>query len=214
MTFLWPQALWLLAALPALVVLYVHALKRRKRLAVRYSSLSLMREAMGRASAKRHVPPAILLAALTLMLFAGARPAAVVMLPSEQETVVLAMDVSGSMRAEDVRPTRLAAAQAAAKRFIAETPRSTRVGVVAFAGSASLVQAPTSDRGALVSAIERFQLQHATAVGSGILIALKAIFPELEFDPFTYALRPASAAAGGGAPAQPGSYAAAAIILL
>ena len=214
MSFLWPQALWLLAALPLLVAAYVFALRRRKALALRYSNLSLVKEALGRASAKRHVPPALFLAAVAGMLLAGARPAALVTLPSQHETVILAMDVSGSMRASDVEPTRLAAAQAAAKAFIAETPRSTRVGVVAFAGSASLVQAPTSDRGALAAAIERFQLQHATAVGTGILVSLKAIFPELEFDPFTWKLTAGSAAAGGSAPTEPGSYGSAAIILL
>jgi len=217
MSFLWPQALWLLAALPFLVALYLYALRRRKEVALRYSNLSLVREAMGRASAKRHVPPALFLAAMALMLLAGARPAAVVTLPSQHETVILAIDVSGSMRASDVAPTRLAAAQAAAKAFIAETPRSTRVGIVAFAGSASIVQPPTSDRSALFAALEAFQLQHATAIGSGILVSLKAIFPELEFDPFTYRLTPAAAgpaAAGGSAPVQPGSYGAAAVILL
>lgn len=215
MSFLWPQALWLLAALPFLLMGYVWALRRKKQLALRYSNLSLVREAMGRASAKRHVPPALFLGAIALMLLAGARPAAVVTLPSQHETVILAIDVSGSMRASDVAPTRLAAAQAAAKAFIAETPRSTRVGIVAFAGSASIVQPPTADRSALFAALEAFQLQHATAIGSGILVSLKAIFPELEFDPFTYRLTAAaSAAAGGTAPVQPGSYGAAAIILL
>ena len=217
MSFLWPQALWLLAVLPFLIAGYVWSLRRKKQFALRYSNLSLVREAMGRTSAKRHVPPALFLAALALMLLAGARPAAVVTLPSQHETVILAIDVSGSMRASDVAPTRLAAAQAAAKAFIAETPRSTRVGIVAFAGSASIVQPPTSDRSALFAALEAFQLQHATAIGSGILVSLKAIFPELEFDPFTYALKPAAAvpaAAGGTAPVQPGSYGAAAVILL
>jgi Ca-activated chloride channel family protein len=216
MSFLWPQALWLLAALPLLLVLYLYALRRRKEAALRYSSLSLVREAMGRASAKRHVPPALFLGAMALMLLAAARPAAVVTLPSQHETVILAIDVSGSMRASDVAPTRLAAAQAAAKAFIAETPRSTRVGIVAFAGSASIVQPPTSERSALFAALEAFQLQHATAIGSGILMSLKAIFPELEFDPFTYRLTPAAAgaAAGGTAPVPPGSYGAAAVILL
>jgi Ca-activated chloride channel family protein len=214
MTFLWPEALWLLAALPLLVAGYVLALRRKKKVALRYSSLSLVKEAMGRRSIRQHVPPLLFLAALAGMLLAGARPAAVVTLPSQHETIILAMDVSGSMRASDVEPTRLAAAQSAAKAFIAEVPRSTRIGIVAFAGSASLVQAPTSSREALAAAIDQFQLQHATAVGSGILVSLKAIFPELDFDPFN--LKPGrSAAAGGGAQAAaPGSYGSAAIILL
>jgi Ca-activated chloride channel family protein len=214
MTFLWPTALWLLAALPVLAGMYVWALRRRKKLALRYSSLSILKEAMGRASLKRHVPPALFLAAIAGMLLAGARPAAIVTLPSQHETVILAIDVSGSMKAEDVKPNRLAAAQAAAKAFIGDTPRSTRIGIVAFAGSASLVQAPTSNREHAAAAIEQFQLQHATAVGSGILVSLKAIFPEAEFDPFNMKPRLRNAAAGGSAPVKPGSYGAAAIILL
>jgi Ca-activated chloride channel family protein len=216
MTFLWPQALWLLAALPLLVAAYVFSLRRKKQLALRYSNLSIVKEAMGRVGVKRHVPPALFLVAMAGMLLAGARPAAIVTLPSERETVILAMDVSGSMKAEDVKPNRLVASQAAARAFINDTPRSTRIGIVAFAGSASLVQAPTANRSDALAAIEQFQLQHATAIGSGILVSLKAIFPESDFDPFN--LKPknvnASAAAGGSAPAKPGSYNAAAIILL
>jgi len=213
-TFLWPHLLWLLAALPLLVAVYVVLTKRRKKLALRYSSLSILKEAAGGASVKRHVPPAVFLAAIAGMLLAGARPAAIVTLPSQHETVILAMDVSGSMRAEDVKPNRLAAAQTAARTFIEETPKSTRIGIVAFAGSASLVQAPTQSRTDAIAAIEQFQLQHATAVGSGILVSLKALFPEAEFDPFNLGPGRASAAAGGGAPVKPGSYGPAAVILL
>ena len=214
MTFLWPSALWLLAALPLLVAAYVFSLRRKKKLALRYSSLSIIKDAMGAQSVRRHVPPALFLAAIVGMLLAGARPAALVTLPSQHETVILAMDVSGSMKAEDVKPNRLAASQAAAKAFIRDTPRSTRIGVVAFAGGASLVQPPTSNREDAAAAIEQFQLQHATAVGSGILVSLKAIFPEQDFDPFNLKKKPMSAAAGASAPAKPGSYASAAIILL
>jgi Ca-activated chloride channel family protein len=138
----------------------------------------------------------------------------VLTLPSQHETVILAMDVSGSMKAEDVKPNRLVASQAAARAFINDTPRSTRIGIVAFAGSASLVQAPTANRSDALAAIEQFQLQHATAVGSGILVSLKAIFPDAEFDPFDMKPRLRSAAAGGSAPVRPGSYSSAAIILL
>ena len=134
MTFLWPTALWLLAALPVLIGLYAWALRRRKKLALQYSSLSLIREALSPGqSLRRHIPPALFLAAMAGMLLAGARPAAIVTLPSQHETVILAMDVSGSMRAEDVKPNRLVASQAAARAFIGDTPRSTRVGIVAFA---------------------------------------------------------------------------------
>jgi Ca-activated chloride channel family protein len=195
MTFLWPDALWGLALLPLLVAGYFFLLKRRKKAALRYSSLGLVKAALGQSTWRRHVPAALFLAAMAVMLVAAARPAAVVVLPSQHETVILAMDVSGSMRANDVKPTRLAAAQAAAKAFVSETPRSTRIGLVSFAGSAALVQHPTANRESLVEAIEQLQLQNATAIGSGILASLKAIFPDQDFEVESFGAR--SAAAGG-----------------
>src|ERR671911_1687622 len=182
MKFLWPELLWLLLALPASIAFYFFLLRRKKRAALRYASLSIFKEAIGKGLWRRHLPPAILLLALAAMIAAIARPAAVITLPSHHETVILALDVSGSMRAHDVEPTRIAAAQAAARAFVSEQPRSTRIGVVAFAGSAALVQPPTSNRHDVRAAIDQLQLQHATAVGSGILVSLKAIFPQDEFD--------------------------------
>ena len=171
MTFFWPEMLWGLLLIPLLVALYVWLLRRRKRTALRYASLSLVKEAMGARSAwRRHVPPALMLVALTALLLAAARPAAVLTLPSQSQTIMLAMDVSGSMRATDVQPNRLVASQEAAKAFIAELPRSVRVGVVAFAGTAAVVQAPTLSREDVSAAIDRFQLQRATAIGSGIVL--------------------------------------------
>jgi Ca-activated chloride channel homolog len=230
MTFLWPETLWLLLVAPLAVLAYILVLRRKKKLAVRYASLSMVKAAIGPGNRlRRHVPPLLFLVALIAVLLAVARPAAMVTLPSEHETVVLALDVSGSMRAKDVEPDRITAAQNAAKAFIREQPRSAKIALVSFAGSASLVQPPTRNRGDLVAAIEQLQLQHATAVGSGILASLKAIFPEQDFD--LTATRQAirrqgapttSAGAGSSAPAKPeppkpvapGSYASAAIILL
>ena len=230
MTLLWPDALWLLAALPLLVGLYVLLLRRRNKAALAYSNFGVLRQALeARRSIRRHVPPALFLAALAVMIVALARPAAVVTLPSQHETVILAMDVSGSMRADDVKPTRLAAAQAAARAFVRDTPRHTRIGLVAFAGSAALVAPPTHNRDDVYAAIEQLQLQNATAVGSGILASLKAIFPEQDFElKVPFPMRPGSAAFGGtrpgaalGAqprpeqkPVPPGSYKSAVIILL
>jgi Ca-activated chloride channel homolog len=178
MKFLWPHMLWLLVLVPALVAAYVYVLRRKKKAVVRYASLAMIREALGPAQTlRRHVPPALFLLAIIAMILAVARPAAVVTLPSQHETIVLAIDVSGSMRATDVEPNRLAAAQAAAKTFINEQPRSTRIGVVAFAATALVVQHPTQNREDLVAAIERLQLQRGTAIGSGIVVSLAAIFP-------------------------------------
>jgi Ca-activated chloride channel homolog len=231
MTFLWPEFLWLLALVPLLVAAYVLILRRKRKTALRYASLTMVREAMGAGPRfRRHVPPLLFLVALIVMIAAVARPAAVVRLPSQHETIILALDVSGSMRAKDVEPDRITAAQNAAKTFINEQPRSTRIGVVAFAGTASLVQPPTQSREDLHAAIERLQLQRATAIGSGILVALKAIFPDVDFDlrATNPRLNPAGSPGKGGPlagplaappgekpkPVPPGSYKSAAIILL
>ncbi|HEV3009641.1 MAG TPA: VWA domain-containing protein [Burkholderiales bacterium] len=212
MTFLWPEFLWLLLAVPASIALYVVILKKKKDSAVRYASLFLIKEAIGQGHRwRRHLPPAMLLIALGAMIAAIARPAAVITLPTSHETVILAIDVSGSMRASDVEPSRIEAAQAAARTFVNEQPRSTRIGVVAFAGSAALVQPPTSNRTDVLAAIDQLQLQHATAVGSGLLVSLKAIFPEASFDlPRPRGARPDP----DFRPVPPGSYTAAAVVLL
>jgi Ca-activated chloride channel family protein len=183
MNFLWPEFLWLLIAIPLLVLGYVALLRRRKKAVVRYANLGLVRQAIGTGQrVRRHVPPALFLIAMTLMLLAIARPAAIITLPSQHDTVILAIDVSKSMQAEDVKPNRLAAAQEAARTFISEQPHSTRVGIVSFAATASLVQPPTDNHDDLIDAINRFQLQRGTAVGSGIVVSLATLFPEQGID--------------------------------
>ncbi len=183
MTFLWPQFLWLLLAIPLLVAVYVWLLGRKKKMALRYASLSIVREAIGAGqSFRRHIPPLLFLLSLSAMLVASSRPFAVVTLPSQNETIMLAMDVSGSMRATDVLPNRLVASQNAAKAFLAELPRSVRVGVVAFAGTAAVVQPPTLNREDLVVAIDKFQLQRGTAIGNGIVVSLTELFPDAGID--------------------------------
>lgn len=183
MNFLWPEALWSLALLPVIVLLYVWLLRRRKKTSVRYASLALVKDALGKTTGwRRHVPPALLLVALAVLGVASSRPTAVVTLPTQQQTIILAMDVSGSMRAADVQPNRLQASQNAAKQFITELPRDVRVGVVAFAGTASVVQPPTHNREDVAQAIDRFQLQRGTAIGSGLVIALATLFPDAGID--------------------------------
>ena len=183
MTFLWPQFLWLLLALPLLVLLYVWLLRRKKKNALQYASLSIIRQAMGKGqSVRRHIPPVLFLLSLAAMLLASSRPFAVVTLPSDKQTIMLAMDVSGSMRATDVKPNRLVASQEAAKAFLAELPRNIKVGIVAFAGTASVVQPPTLSREDLVAAIDKFQLQRGTAIGNGIVVSMAELFPEAGID--------------------------------
>ena len=230
MTFLWMPMLWLLLLVPLLVALYVALLRRRKKTAVRYANLGIVKQAMaGRSSWRRHVPPALFLLALTILILAVARPAAVVTLASTRSTVILAMDVSGSMRARDVQPNRLAASQEAAKKFIAQQPADVQIGIVAFAAAALLVKAPTVDREALYSAIDQFQLWRGTAVGSGVLVSLATIFPDQRFEvggfgtsgfgpggdalglPFA---EPNAAEPPEHVPVEPGSYENAFVILL
>ncbi len=181
--FLWPQFLWTLLVLPCLMLLYWWLLQRKKKTALRYASLSIVTEAMGGGlHIRRHIPPVLFLMSLMLMLVAASRPLAVIKLPAQQETIMLAMDVSGSMRATDVLPTRLVAAQNAAKAFLLELPREVKVGIVAFAGSAQVVQIPTLNREDLATAIDRFQLQRGTAIGNGIVMSLATLFPDAGID--------------------------------
>jgi Ca-activated chloride channel homolog len=220
--FLWPELLWLLLAAPALAAAYVYVLRRKKRAALRFASLGLVREAAGGCARwRRHLPPAIFLLALIAALAASARPSAVVTLLSQQRIIILAIDVSLSMRATDVEPNRLAAAQAAAKAFIQEQPRDLRIGVVSFAGTASLVQRPTHNRDDLIAAIDRLELDRHTAIGSGIVVSLATLFPEdgIDLEPMVLGWPAARGAAAKAArkplkPVPPGSNDSAAIILL
>ena len=227
MNFMWPQFLWLLLAVPLLVLVYLWLLKRKKKLTLRYASLSIVKEAMGTSMRwRRHIPPVLFLLAIAAMLVAASRPFAVIALPSTQETIMLAMDVSGSMRATDVKPNRLVASQNAAKAFLNELPRTVKVGIVAFAGSAQVVQPATLSREDLVAAIDKFQLQRATAIGSAIVVSLAELFPDegIDLSAMTYGNgRPRGVAIeqtpkpGGKkafVPVAPGSYSSAAIILL
>jgi Ca-activated chloride channel homolog len=229
--FLWPDFLWLLLLLPVLALMYLWQLRRRRQGAVRLASLAMVREAMGRGHAlRRHVPPLLLLLALGALLLASARPMATILLPSTQQTIILAMDVSGSMRATDVLPNRLVASQNAAKAFLKELPRHVKVGIVAFAGSAQVVQPVTLSREDLNAAIDKFQMQRATAIGSAIVVALSELFPgqvdlasvtygRANNDPFAPQGRSidqpkAQAEKKPFEPVPPGSYSSAAIILL
>jgi Ca-activated chloride channel family protein len=218
--------LWLLLIVPLLVVAYFYLLRRKRETALRYASLSMVKEAMGAAQRlRRHIPALLFLIALIAMTVAIARPAAVVTLPSQHRTIILAMDVSGSMRATDVQPNRLSAAQTAAKAFVNEQPSNVRIGVVSFAGTAAVVQAPTQNREDIIAAIDRFQLQRGTAIGSGIIVSLATIFPDegIDVSSFLYGRqgpRGVPLDPNGKSekkefkPVPPGSYASAAIILL
>ncbi len=183
MTFVWPQLLWLLLLVPLLVLVQMLLGWARRRRGDALGGLARMHTGGGsRTRLRRWLPPLLLLVALAGMLLAVARPTARLSLPSANEVVVLAIDVSGSMTADDLEPSRLAAAQEAAREFVATLPASSRVSIVSFASSASILLPPTRDRADIDSAISRLQVQPGTAVGSAILIGLKALFPDLEID--------------------------------
>ena len=223
MNFLWPQYLCLMLALPVLPALYLWLLRRRGKAVLRYSSLQVIRES-SRRQWRRHVPPALLLVACSMLLFAAARPTAPVTMPWARSSIMLAMDVSLSMRVTDVKPTRLAAAQEAAKTFLRDLPTNIDVGLVTFAASAQVAQRATMDRASLVSAIDAFQMQIGTAVGSAIVLCLAELFPDHGIELGDMIFVPGQKARGRDdkakgppkeiTPVAPGSYDSAAIILL
>ena len=179
MEFQWPNMLWLLLLVPLLLAAYIWSQRRRQRYALRYASLSLVKEALGKGPGiRRHIPPALFLIALAVMIVGLARPPAVIILPHQEGTVVLVIDVSGSMQADDLQPTRMEAAKAAARSFVEKQPQGVRIGVVSFTDNAFIVQAPTTDREPVLAAINRLQPQRGTAVGRGLLSALDAIFEQ------------------------------------
>lgn len=200
MRFVWPDLLWLALLIPLLVAGYVYLLTRRRKTAIRYASLLLVRDAVGPGQhLRRHLPPALFALAILAAIFAMARPSASLVLPSQYMTVVLGMDVSLSMRATDVEPNRISGAQTAARAFIDELPPNVRLGIVSFAGTAAVVQTPTENKQDMQAAIGRFQLQRGTATGSGLLLSLSMLFPEAGIDLESLAAQSVSGRPGGSA---------------
>jgi Ca-activated chloride channel family protein len=229
MLFLWQHALWLLIALPMLAGVYV-VLARRHAPEPRYVGLGLPGEPRTpKARLKRHLPAALLFAGVSALLVALARPVVVTTIPADHGTVILLMDVSLSMAASDVPPTRLDAARAAALEFVRLQPRDVRIGVVAFGGHADVVQPPTTDRARVVAALHGLELQRFTAIGNGLMAALLTIDPTANvpqgYDIFgtgRVAEGPHAFNASDAAPARssvrkpvpPGSFLSAAIVLV
>ena len=176
MDFLWPGFLLLLGLIPIIVGLYIWLRRRRRRFALRYSSLALVRDALPRQSRlRRYLPIALFLLALASLVTALSRPVSIVSVPTDQTTIVLAVDVSRSMCSTDIKPSRLEAAKAAALKFVQRQKASTQIGVVAFSSFSELIQSPTTDPELLQSAIDSLVVGRRTAIGSGILKSLDAI---------------------------------------
>lgn len=194
MQFLWSPVLWSVAIVPLLVVLYVWLQTRRRKYALRYASLALIRPAVdSTARLRRYIPPTLFFIALTVMFVALARPLALVRTPQQEGVVILALDSSLSMRAEDMKPNRFEAARTAARSFVEKRSSGAEIGIVAFAGNAAIIQMPTSDLRELNGAINTMFMQRGTAIGSGILASMEAIAmsdsdalptpPPFQFDP-------------------------------
>jgi len=176
MSFIWPVMLLGLVSIPLFVVLYIRMQQRRRRIAAAYGSLGLVQEAAGRRPGlRRHVPPALFLIGLTILIVALARPHTVVSLPRIEGTIILAFDVSGSMAADDVTPTRMEAAKAAARDFVQRQPPAVQIGVVAFSDSGFAVQVPTNEPDAILAAINRLTPERGTSLANGILVSLNTI---------------------------------------
>jgi len=188
LTFLWPSMLWLLLAVPLAAALYWALLARRRKSSTQYASLETiggetnLPATRTAGSMRRMVPVLLWVLALTALILAIARPQAALTLPARLDAIVLALDMSNSMRATDVKPNRLSAAREAGKTFIEAQPRNVRIGVVAVAASAAVVQSPTNNREDIAAAIDRLETQRGTALGSGLIIALDALLPAARID--------------------------------
>jgi Ca-activated chloride channel homolog len=180
----WPGLLWTLLLVPVALAAYLLAQRRRSRYTVRFTNLDLLANVVSaKPGWRRHVPPAFYLLAMAALLVSLARPQALALVPKEQATVVLVMDVSGSMNATDVQPTRLVSSQRAATTFVEQLPEKFRVGIVSFASTAQTLTRPTTDRVAVYEAIASLHAEGATAMGDGIERALDVKRPPAAASP-------------------------------
>lgn len=198
MSFIWPQALVALLIVPLLVGVYLWMQRRRSRYAVRFASLGLVKQAVGKGPGiRRHIPAAVYLLALTGMIVALARPQAPLQVPRNTGTVMLVIDTSGSMQATDVKPNRMEATKQAAQQFVERQPSGVKIGVVQFSDFGALSQAPTRDRDLVRKAIDRLKPQRGTNIGGGLQAALDALYEGSDSP------RPTTAPAQPGVPGRP-----------
>jgi Ca-activated chloride channel family protein len=193
MTFLLPQALAALALVPILIAAYLIVQRRRKRYSLRYASLSLVREAVGPGPGlKRHVPAALFLLAVIAAVLALSRPQITMAQYQQRGIVMLSVDVSGSMAADDVTPSRITALQGAVRNFVQDQPDGVQIGLVSFNDQARLLQPPTSDKASLIQAVGGLQAGGGTNIGDGLRVALDSIYQATDIP------RPAQSQSGAG----------------
>ena len=214
MKFIWPTLLLTLYCVPLLILLYFRLQARRRRFAARYGSLGLVHDALGKGiGLRRHVPAMVFLLGITILIFSLARPKATVSVPKIEGTVILTFDVSGSMVANDLQPTRMEAAKAAATQFVQKQPTGISIGVVAFSDGGISVQAPTDNREETLATIGRLVPRRGTSIGNGILVALNTIAVDAGDPPILKSNGPSSANPTP-APSPQGWYPSAVIVLL
>lgn len=176
MVFLWPSMLFSLLAVPFIVLLYLSVQRRRRAAVTNFERFGGQQvQTVNRPGIRRHIPPLIFLLGLITLLISLARPQAQINLPRVEGTVILVVDVSGSMAAADAEPTRMEAAKAAAREIVLGQPETVQIGVVTFSGNGFTVQNPTNDQNTLITAIDRLDTQTGTSLGQGILVALNTI---------------------------------------
>jgi Ca-activated chloride channel homolog len=176
MTFIWPTMLLLLFFIPVLIGFYIYLQRWRERFRSNFNSFPGIPNQRPEPGRQRHIPPLLFLVGLALLFVALARPEMSVSLPRAEGTVILAFDVSGSMAADDLQPSRLEAAKESAREFIQRQPPNVNIGVVAFSEGGIPVQAPTTDQGAVIASIDRLEPQRGTSLGHAILTSLHSIF--------------------------------------
>jgi Ca-activated chloride channel family protein len=184
MSFIWSSLLYLLSLVPLLLWLYFRAQRQRREVAARYGSLGVVTSPTQNASRRRHIPALLFLLGITVLLTSAARPQATVSLPRIEGTVILTFDVSGSMAATDLQPTRMEAAKTAAIEFVDQQPSNILIGVVAFSDGGITVQPPSNDRAQTIETINRLAPRRGTSLGNGMLVALNTIVVSAGDPPF------------------------------
>ncbi len=215
MSFIWPVMLFSLVLIPLLALFYLRIQQRRRQLAANFGKLWLRDGAQVPGPGwRRHISPLFFLAGLSILLMALARPQAVVSLPKVEGTVILAFDVSDSMAADDIKPTRLDAAKAAARDFIQNQPIGVQIGVVAFSDNGFSVQVPTNDQTAILAAIDRLKPTRGTSLATGILASLNTIAGMNAIPTPQFYSNATPAPTPIPTPMAPGDYSSAVIVLL
>jgi Ca-activated chloride channel family protein len=215
MTFIWPIMLYSLLCVPVLIFIYTRLQLKRKQVARRYAGFGFAQTGTGRPlGVRRHIPALLFLTGLTVLFIAMARPEAVVNLPRVEGVVMLAFDVSGSMAAEDIPPTRIEAAKAAARAFVERQPVTIQVGVIAFSDSGFTVQPPTNEKESVLAAIERLKPERGTSIGNGILMSLTTIEGRTRQDPPSLYTNLTPAPTATPTPVPEGAFSHAVIVLL